>query len=249
MKKVLLLAIALFSLGIAQNVMAEEEVKVSQETSQENLKWELDPNQQKVTDDNGQPINIGITGNDISIPLPQGWSVSFRKDNKPYSPRKVNERLLTEYLKPAPNNQTRNDLPTVQAQNTSIKVLLTKDSSLGAISNNNQGASPLSVRVTVDTPTKSPSTLSVSFRSNDGFWAGSIFLRDSQNIRKEKEENEKLANEKRKKREEEQKLTEQKLAEEAYLKYIEYDNNQPWHKRLRDGLQDQLWNFKDWLKN
>ncbi|VTS37082.1 phage protein [Streptococcus porcinus] len=256
MKKLLLLAVALFALEATPNVMAEEEIKVSQETSQENLKWELDPNQQKVTDDNGNEIPISIDNdNKITITLPTGWSFWLKKDGKNYNPISINDKMKEEYLKDntgLSDNQTNNDYSIPKAENTSPKLITYKDSEqnmqLGIVYNDNQASSGLPINIKVEYPSEENQRLTLVFKSDEGVLAGSIFLRDSQTIRKEKEENEKLANEKRKKHEEEQKLTEQKLAEETYLKYIEYDNNQPWHKRVGDGIQGHLANFKGWLR-
>lgn len=209
LKKKLMLVVVLLTIGVATNVKAEEmnssseseTSQVSQVETEETLKWEVDPYQQKVTDDNNQPINVGIDGNNISIPLPQGWSVSFRKGNgkksEPYSPLEINKKSLNDYSKTNLHSLSDPYLPSVQAQETSLKVLLTEDSTsptLRAIYNGNQGTFPLSVNVTVAPPDPS-STLSVSFKSSDGFWAGSIFLRDSQTIEKEKEERKKVVEE------------------------------------------------------
>ncbi|HEP1434853.1 TPA: hypothetical protein ACIEWO_001080 [Streptococcus pyogenes] len=262
MKKKLILTTALFTVSISVNVKADEaevfpQTQVSQVSTEGTLKWELDPYQQNVVDDNRQPITIGISGNDISIPLPQGWSVSFRKDGHAYSPQKINNKELAEYSE-SKRKSSRADLPAVQAQNTSLKVLLVEDkektTKLGAIYNNNQGTT-LTPTVTVTPPTSSPSTLSVVFRSQDGFWAGSYFLRDSQTIEKEKEEQEKKRKEeeeqqkqKAEQEKEEQEKKRKKEVEETYLKYLEYDSSKTWYQRLGESIQDQWWNFKGWLR-
>lgn len=253
MKKKLILTTALFTVSISVNVKADEaevfpQTQVSQVSTEGTLKWELDPYQQNVVDDNRQLITIGISGNDISIPLPKGWSVSFRKDGHTYSPQKINNEELAEY------SESKRPRPRA-AQNTSLKVLLVEDeektTKLGAIYNNNKGTT-LTPTVTVTPPTSSPSTLSVVFRSQDGFWAGSSFLRDSQTIEKEKEKKRKEEEDQQKQKAEQEKQEVEKKrkkeVEETYLKYLEYDSSKTWYQRLGESIQDQWWNFKGWLR-
>ncbi|VEF94390.1 phage protein [Streptococcus pseudoporcinus] len=250
-----MLAIVLLTVGLAPSAKAEEgdTEQTNQVSSQETLKWELDPDQQKVTDNNGNAIPVTIdTDNKITITLPVGWSFWLKKDRENYNPISINNKIKEEYLKNNENstdNQTNDNYRIPKAANTSPKIVTYKDKNqnmqLGAVYNDNQGSSGLLVNVKVDCPSKENQRLTIVLKSDEGIHAGSIFLRDSQTIRKEKE---KIAKERHKQKEEEQKLAEEKRAEETYQNYIDYDNQQPWYKRWGDSIQGQWADFTGWLK-
>ncbi|MDV5988862.1 hypothetical protein ACVR0W_07625 [Streptococcus canis] len=203
MKKKLVLATALLTVGVATNVKAEEmnssseseTSQVSQVETEETLKWERDPRQQKVIDDNGNEVLVSMDSqeNKITIALPTGWAFWLEKDNINYNPLSINDKKQEEYLKANEidsNNKTNGEYRIPKAKNTSPKIITYKNEEkdtqqLSAVYNDNQGTSPLLVKITVAPPTF-PSTLAVRFKSDDGFLAGSTFFRDSQTIEEKK---------------------------------------------------------------
>ncbi|WP_159560390.1 hypothetical protein [Streptococcus halichoeri] len=193
----------------------------------EGRKWEKVPDQQKVTDDNRQPISVNIENGDgdnenkIKITLPPGWSVWFDKGNGPYTPIKIGDRPFTDYKEKS--GATGGGVE--GKPNTSPRVIVSnkeENPQLGFIYNDNHGEGGLPITVTVASPTDSEDKLTVSLRGEDGLFAGSIFLRDSQGLAEEKLNQD---------------------MEKMYLEYIKYDNSKTWYQRLGDGIRDQWWNF------
>lgn len=181
MKKVLLLAIALFSLGIAPNVIAEEEVnQINKETSQENLKWELDPNQYN----NENNIPVTIDNNNLTITLPKGWSVSFLKNKGAYNPLKVNDKDLSYYDDSSTRQNGTNDR-VGKEPNTSPRVFLKGDNNkeLSFIYNDNKGEAGLPITVTLQSPQEGDE-LTLRYRADTGFYGGSSKLKDSETLKK-----------------------------------------------------------------
>ncbi|PZO95751.1 MAG: hypothetical protein DI617_02995 [Streptococcus pyogenes] len=157
-------------------------------------KWGLAPDQQKVYDGNNRPIPVSVSNNTITVTLPQGWSMWFDgdKNKQPHTP--IKEVKL--FNKPVDKPQQ-------------------------VIYNNNHGEAGLPVTVTVEPPSDNKDKLTVSFQG-DGFYAGSVYLWDSETI------------------------TEEKLnqdMEKLYLQYVAYDNSKTWYQRLGDSIRDQWWNF------
>lgn len=201
--------------------------------AEESQKWVKMPDQPNVLDDNNRPIPVSTDNdNKLKVTLPPGWSVWFDdKDNQPYTPTKIGDKLFTDYQKPPvtlPNSG-------VQGQsNTSPKVIVSnkqdKDPQPWLIYNDNQGGAGLPITVTVASPTNNEDRLTVSFQGDDGVFAGSVTFGNSQAIAeaKKKAEDEKM--------------------EEIYLGYVKYDNSKTWYQRLGDSIQDQWWNFTGLFK-
>ncbi|WP_159583773.1 hypothetical protein [Streptococcus halichoeri] len=161
----------------------------------EGRKWEKVPDQQKVTDDGGNEIPVSIeNGDKITVMLPPGWSVWFEK-----------------------NGQLCNLPESVKGNNKPYKILDKPQS----IYNGNAGLSGLSVSLTLDPPSTKGDKLAVSFQGG-GFYAGSVYLWDSETITEAKQKAE---------------------GEKLYLEYVNYDNSKTWYQRLGDGIRDQWWNF------
>ncbi|WP_159547899.1 hypothetical protein [Streptococcus halichoeri] len=188
----------------------------------EGRKWGLAPDQQKVYDDNNQPIHVSIDNdNNITVALPKGWSMWFGG-----RPTKVNNKPLTDYQETsAPTSEYG-----VKGQpNTSPKVNVSgnqgENLGLSSIYNDNQGPASIPVTITLGSPTKKGDTLAITFQGG-GFYAGSVYLWDSETITEAKQ------------RAEDEKM------EDMYLEYINYDNSKTWYQRLGDSIRDQWWNFK-----
>ncbi|HGK7886037.1 TPA: hypothetical protein ACJ68J_000820 [Streptococcus pyogenes] len=83
MKKKLMLAVMLLTVGVATNVKAEE---TGADPGQDHIKFELDGEQPKIYDeDSGTYISIDpfYTGDDeLTIRMPQGWSVRLYRQNE-----------------------------------------------------------------------------------------------------------------------------------------------------------------------
>lgn len=189
-----------------------------------NRKWEKIPDQQKVTDDGRNEIPVSIDGDKITVTLPQGWTFWFEKDRQTHSPLKVNDEDLTTHQQREKNKGENN-----RRRNTSPRVLVYGESEsnlqLGSIYNDNQGGAGLPVTVTVAPPSGNDDKLSIIFKGDDGFFAGSVTFGDSQAIAEAK-----------------QKAEDEKM-EDMYLEYVNYDNSKTWYQRLGDGIRDQWWNF------
>ncbi|WP_159796211.1 hypothetical protein [Streptococcus halichoeri] len=197
----------------------------------EGRKWEKVPDQQKVYDDNRQPISVNIENGDgdnenkIKITLPPGWSVWFEKDGKTHNPLKINNDDLTKHQQREENNGSSG-----WGQNTSPRVVIHKDKDnqekllLGSVYNDNHSESGLPITVTVAPPSDNKDKLTVSFQGG-GFYAGSVYLWDSEALAEAK-----------------QKAEDEKM-EDMYLEYVNYDNSKTWYQRLGDGIRDQWWNF------
>ncbi|MBA2795431.1 hypothetical protein [Streptococcus porcinus] len=193
MKKVLLLAIALFALGAIPNVMAEEE------DTFERIGQTYPPLQ--VTG-----MKVGSTT--FTVKTEPNWHVvPYINGIKQTYPGEREVKIID------PTNHQ-----------------VTRSYQISGWRSDNWGK----YTVQLDSALKNSDTVSLRIADDGNFFLGRAIYRSNNELRKE--------------REAEQKLTEQKLAEEAYLKYIEYDNNQPWHKRVGDSIQGHLANFKGWLR-
>ncbi|MDW7797809.1 hypothetical protein SCR05_09680 [Streptococcus canis] len=263
MKKKLMLVVVLLTLGVSANVKAEElnsseapTNQMEQVETQRNLKWERDPYQQKVIDDNGNEVPVTINGNDLTITLPKGWSVSFEKNNssdKNYNPLKINQKELNKYKDVSDEQNNSSDVPRIAPQpNTSPRVVVKQGEKQDSqpqllfIYNDNKGEGGLPVTITIESP-KEGEELTLLYRADDGFYGGSTKLRDSGTLKKEKAKKEQKLVE-QKQIEEERKHVEKKLLEDAVLKQMREEDHKTWYQRWGDSIQDQWWNFKGWLR-
>ncbi|MDY2963804.1 hypothetical protein [Streptococcus dysgalactiae] len=82
MKKKLMLAVTLLTVGVATNVKAEEAETTE---SQEEIKYELEGKQQEIKDENGNKIfveNFYSGAEKITVHMPKGWAVRlYRQPN------------------------------------------------------------------------------------------------------------------------------------------------------------------------
>ncbi|VTS48867.1 hypothetical protein [Streptococcus dysgalactiae] len=200
MKKKLVLATALLTVGVATNVKAEEErasehetlsTQVDQKMDSETLKWVVDPDHPKVKDDNNDPIPVNIDNDKITVQLPQGWSLWLEKDGRDYSPLEINSINLETHKKryKGTSDYSKNTSPKVLFQETNDD---SEDENLkfSFIYNDNQGFTRLPLTIKVGGPTgESKETLKLLYRTDYNYLAGSTIFKDSQTINKEQEEN------------------------------------------------------------
>ncbi|KPJ23038.1 hypothetical protein JavanS419_0001 [Streptococcus satellite phage Javan419] len=241
MKKILFLVLALCATVSSQSIKAEEA-----------LKWERDPNHQQAVDDNNNPISVSIDNqNKITVTLPKGWSLWLKKDSKNYNPQQINgETLQTHHNRQAPRTQDSNSVS--GKQNTSPKITIygkdnTNTLQLSSIYNDNLGESGLPITITVDAPSEEDKKLTIVYKADGGYFAGSTVFVNSKILAKEKEaEKRKEAEEKQ--IDEERKYVEQKLLEDSVLKQIRENDHKTWYERFGDNVQDQWANFTSWWR-
>ncbi|MGT2744537.1 hypothetical protein ACVRW4_04185 [Streptococcus phocae subsp. phocae] len=217
MKKILFLVLALCAIVSSKNVKAEES----------SLKWERIPRQQKVTYDNGIEVHVNIDNNKVSVTLPPGWSVWFKKNNTNYKPMSINNESLEQYQQRIKNQGTDG-----WKQNTNPRVYIGNDIENPKVSiyNDNQGNIWLPINITLDSSFKKGDKFIVSFQNDEGFFVGSVFYKDSETLREEK-----------------QKELDDEYADKLFIQSVLDEQNKTWKDRVRDTFQDAWWNFKGWV--
>ncbi|MGT2752776.1 hypothetical protein [Streptococcus porcinus] len=265
MKKVLLLAIALFSLGIASNVMADSDYGSSSPLGKGYYGYDDYTTPPKLT---GDPSKVGFR-NDWNQAKEFGVKPIKVGDEKIEVKTTPGAIIRIFYSNSNPSEkvelfQSEIDQPSIVSGDRSIPA--TRKIKITLSDYSGKATFPLSGLIHYKYTVKNneqnekydENTLQLKYgdkitviSSLDGWTIGSGNWTVGESLPKDIEEKDEAEIQSfiNKLEQKEQEREEQQKAEEAYLKYIEYDNNQPWYKRLRDGLQDQLWNFKDWLKN
>ncbi|HGF0449050.1 TPA: hypothetical protein ACSUUK_001765, partial [Streptococcus pyogenes] len=251
-KKKLMLAVTLLTVGVATNVKAEEIVEGAES---ENIFKPIKKQQYA----NGVPgvtiENFRVGSTKIKVNTPQFWYVDVYRDGQRvqtdltcrmegvgYSDSPIDNPVpkYPRYYSGNRSDQWGNY--EVQLKENKVNDNVNKDKQ--DIDNN---TCPTKAE-RPDLPLKKGETVTFVF-FDDGNWeVGQITYKDTFTVEEEQKAEEQKAEEQKQIEKERKAEEEQKQLENAMIKHIQEEANKTWYQRLRDSIQDQWWNFKGWLR-